>query len=76
MSSSQPTTTPTTTPTNNPPLALLETLSNTLNCGLDRQSLQSIISLIEAGVKPEAVAEVVKEIRRERDLGGGGGVNL
>jgi len=43
---------------------LLE-LSNLLNTGLDRESLAILVSLCENGVNPEALAMVVKELRRE-----------
>ena len=55
-------------------------MSQLLNCGLDKNTLSVLVSLIENGVNPEALAEVVKELRREtqalkvrseRELGGG-----
>ncbi|RHY01960.1 hypothetical protein DYB36_001113, partial [Aphanomyces astaci] len=39
-------------------------LSRLLNTGLDRESLSILISLVEKGVNPEALAAAVKEIRR------------
>ncbi|KAL7753868.1 Mitotic-spindle organizing protein 1 [Sorochytrium milnesiophthora] len=45
--------------------ALLE-ISNLLNTGLDRETLSICISLCEAGVNPDALAAVIKELRRER----------
>ena len=35
------------------------------NTGLDRESLSILIGLCECGVNPEALAHVVKELRRE-----------
>ncbi|POR38070.1 Mitotic-spindle organizing protein 1 [Tolypocladium paradoxum] len=35
------------------------------NCQLDRRALSICISLIERGVNPEALAQVVKELRQE-----------
>jgi len=43
---------------------LLE-ISNILNTGLDRETLSILVNLCEAGVHPEALAAVVKELRRE-----------
>ena len=43
---------------------LLE-MSNILNTGLDRETLTILVGLCEAGVHPEALAAVVKELRRE-----------
>ncbi len=44
---------------------VLHEISQLLNCGLDRQSLSILMSLCENGVNPEALAAVVKELRRE-----------
>jgi len=38
-----------------------------LNCGLDQKTLSILASLIENGVNPEALAAVVKELKRETD---------
>ncbi|KAJ6780683.1 hypothetical protein PWT90_01343 [Aphanocladium album] len=38
------------------------------NCHLDRKTLSMCISLIERGVNPEALAQVVKELRQEAQL--------
>ena len=46
---------------------LLE-ISNLLNTGLDAESLQICVKLCEAGVNPEALAAVVKELRREGQM--------
>ncbi len=40
-------------------------ISQILDTGLDKDSLSILISLIEAGVNPEALAAVVLELRRE-----------
>jgi mitotic-spindle organizing protein 1 len=36
-----------------------------LQTGLDREELSTLVSLTENGVNPEALATVVKELRRE-----------
>ena len=40
-------------------------ISNILNTGLDRETLAILVNLCESGVHPEALAAVVKELRRE-----------
>ena len=40
-------------------------LSRLLDTGLDRETLSILISLVESGVHPDALAAVVKELRRE-----------
>lgn len=40
-------------------------ISNLLNTGLDAETLAICVKLCEAGVNPEALAAVVKELRRE-----------
>lgn len=45
-------------------LALME-MSKLLNTGLDSESLSICVKLIEAGVNPEALAMVIKELQRE-----------
>ncbi|EOD32438.1 hypothetical protein EMIHUDRAFT_253365 [Emiliania huxleyi CCMP1516] len=40
-------------------------LSQLLETGLDRETLAVLIGLTEQGVNPEALAAVVKELRRE-----------
>ena len=42
-------------------------MSQILNCGLDQRTLSILASLIENGVNPEALAGVVKELKRETD---------
>jgi len=46
-------------------LNIVSEISNILDTGLDRETLSICISLIEAGVNPEALAAVVRELRRE-----------
>ncbi|KAK3252540.1 hypothetical protein CYMTET_38173 [Cymbomonas tetramitiformis] len=40
-------------------------ISKLLNTGLDRETLSVLMALVENGVNPEALAAVVKELRRE-----------
>jgi len=40
-------------------------ISNLMNTGLDSESLAICIKLCEAGVNPEALAAVIKELKRE-----------
>lgn len=40
-------------------------LSQVLDTGLDRETLSILIALCENGVNPEALALVVKELKRE-----------
>ena len=44
--------------------ALLE-ISKLLNTGLDAESLAICVRLCESGVNPEALANVIRELRRE-----------
>lgn len=44
---------------------VLHEISTILDTGLDRKTLGLLIELIESGVNPEALAAVVKELRRE-----------
>jgi mitotic-spindle organizing protein 1 len=41
-------------------------ISQILNTGLDRETLALLVTLCEQGVNPEALAAVVKELRREQ----------
>lgn len=41
-------------------------LSNILETGLDRESLSILLELTESGVNPEALAALVKELRKQR----------
>ncbi|OJD10339.1 mitotic-spindle organizing protein 1 [Emergomyces pasteurianus Ep9510] len=44
---------------------ILHEISTILNTHLDRTELSLCVSLIENGVNPEALAAVIKELRRE-----------
>ncbi|KAF9920954.1 Mitotic-spindle organizing protein 1 [Linnemannia zychae] len=44
---------------------ILTEISSILNTGLDRETLSVCVSLCESGVNPEALAAVIKELRRE-----------
>jgi len=46
-------------------MEILYEMSRILNTGLDRTTLSVLVSLCENGVNPEALAAVVKELRRE-----------
>lgn len=40
-------------------------LSRLLDTGLDRETTSVLVSLVQAGVHPEALARCVKELKRE-----------
>lgn len=42
-------------------------MSQILNCGIDQRTLSILASLVENGVNPEALAAVVKELKRESE---------
>ena len=44
---------------------MLFDISPLLQTGLDRETLSILVDLTESGVNPEALATVVKELRRE-----------
>ncbi|KAK5195594.1 hypothetical protein LTR99_002120 [Exophiala xenobiotica] len=44
---------------------ILEEISVLLNTQLDRTQLSLCVSLVENGVNPEALANAIKELRRE-----------
>lgn len=46
-------------------LAVLFDISQLLQTGLDRETLAVLVGMTESGVNPEALAAVVKELRRE-----------
>lgn len=46
-------------------LSIAAEISSILDTGLDKETLSILISLCEAGVNPEALAAVVRELRRE-----------
>ena len=48
-------------------LEIITEISQLLNTGLDRESVSILTSLCEMGVNPEALAAVVKELRRESE---------
>jgi len=47
-------------------LDILSEISTLLNTHLDRRTLSLCISMIENGVNPEALAAVIRELRKER----------
>ena len=49
-------------------LAVAFEISKLLNCGLDKETLSLCMGLLEQGVNPEALADVIIEIR-EREIG-------
>jgi mitotic-spindle organizing protein 1 len=46
-------------------LDTLFSISKILDTGLDRETLRILVGLCETGISPEALALVVKELRRE-----------
>lgn len=58
---------------------VLQQIATILDTGLDKETLRILVGLCEAGVNPDALATVVKELRREAsalraaDVGGAGG---
>ena len=49
-------------------MEILHEMSKLLNTGLDKETLSICVSLCESGVNPEALATVVKELKRERKM--------
>ncbi|KAI1494455.1 mitotic-spindle organizing gamma-tubulin ring associated-domain-containing protein [Biscogniauxia mediterranea] len=49
---------------------ILHEISTILNCHLDRRTLSVCISMIENGVNPEALANVVQFLRKEAQKAG------
>lgn len=49
----------------NEALGIVCEISNILGTGLDRETLAILIGLLESGINPEALATVVRELRRE-----------
>ena len=47
------------------PYSAVKEISDLLNTGLDEETLKVCVQLLEAGVNPEALAAVVRELRRE-----------
>ncbi|RAL09314.1 mitotic-spindle organizing protein 1 [Aspergillus homomorphus CBS 101889] len=54
---------------------ILHEISTLLNTNLDRTELSLCVSLIENGVNPEALAAVIKDLRKET-AGGAGAMGL
>lgn len=46
-------------------LAILHEISTILDTGLAKETLAILVGLCEAGVNPEALGSVVRELRRE-----------
>mmetsp|Transcript_961 Transcript_961/g.1549 ORF Transcript_961/g.1549 Transcript_961/m.1549 type:complete len:104 (+) Transcript_961:2-313(+) len=46
-------------------MEILMEISTLLNTGLDKETLSALVGLCELGANPEALAEAVKELRRE-----------
>ncbi|CAO3634016.1 unnamed protein product [Mucor hiemalis] len=44
---------------------ILSEMATLLNTGLDRDTLSLCVSLCERGVNPEALAEVIKDLRKQ-----------
>lgn len=40
-------------------------MSQILNCGISRETLSILITMIEKGANPEALVQVVKEMRNQ-----------
>ncbi|KAL4809745.1 mitotic-spindle organizing gamma-tubulin ring associated-domain-containing protein [Aspergillus unguis] len=47
---------------------ILHEISTLLNTNLDRTELSLCVSLIENGVNPDALATVIKDLRREAEI--------
>ena len=45
-------------------LEILYEMSQILNCGLNRETLNILVTMIEKGVNPEALLRVVEELRK------------
>ncbi len=45
-------------------LEILYEMSQILNCGLNKETLNILITMIEKGVNPEALIRVVEELRK------------
>ena len=48
-------------------IVVLHEMAQILNCGLDQRTLSILASLVENGVNPEALAAVIKELKRETE---------
>lgn len=40
-------------------------INKILDCGLDKETLSICVALLETGVNPEALGEVIKKLRKE-----------
>ncbi|KAH0793725.1 mitotic-spindle organizing gamma-tubulin ring associated-domain-containing protein [Histomonas meleagridis] len=47
-------------------LDALQELSDILETGLDRETLSILLELTESGVNPEALAALIKELRKQK----------
>ena len=45
-------------------LEILYEMSQILNCGLNKETLNILVTMIEKGVNPEALIRVVEELRK------------
>ncbi|KAI8137726.1 mitotic-spindle organizing gamma-tubulin ring associated-domain-containing protein [Fennellomyces sp. T-0311] len=50
-----------------PSTAILLDMATMLDTGLDRDTLALCVSMCERGVNPEALAEVIKELRKQKE---------
>lgn len=46
-------------------LDIAHEINKILDCGLDKETLSICIALLETGVNPEALGEVIKKLRKE-----------
>jgi len=49
-----------------PEVEAIFALSSTLQCNLDRRTIAVLVELIEKGVHPEALADIINEIRAQQ----------
>ena len=54
-----------TPPTPAEALDVAHEINKLLDCGLDKESLSVCVALLETGVNPEALAEVIKRLRAQ-----------
>ena len=47
-------------------LEILYEMSQILNCGLNKETLNILVTMIEKGVNPEALIRVVEELRKHK----------
>ena len=53
-------------------LEILYEMNQILNCGLSRETLNILVTMIEKGVNPEALIRVVEELRKHNYSESGG----